>query len=167
MVRLESVSFWQVDCCLMNATLHPLYDRWKAMIGRCEDAGRSDFKYYGGRGIRICDSWRKDFWQFAKDMLMPPTPSHELDRIDNAGDYEPGNCRWLTSLENKRNTSTVRLVTWQGETRTINDWARHLGMIQSTLLRRLNRLPVDKAMTTPLRHNSSHKPHQPTKNGEQ
>ena len=98
---------------------HPLHGTWKQMKYRCNVKHRPSYHLYGGRGISVCKRWLDDFWAFAEDMGDKPTVKHELDRIDNDGNYEPSNCRWLTSVEQKQNmrirkdnTSKVRGVSW-------------------------------------------------------
>jgi hypothetical protein len=91
----------------MRAT-HPLYYTWKAMLSRCrKDAKGSapNWKYYGGRGIQVCDRWKekpKGFWNFVAD-VGPRPKGHTLDRIDVDGDYKPSNVRWATSSEQRMN----------------------------------------------------------------
>ena len=72
-----------------------VYHRWDAMIQRCTNPKHKAFKNYGGRGIKICDRWLESFEAFLADMGEPPD-GLMLDRIDNDGNYEPGNCRWTT-----------------------------------------------------------------------
>lgn len=80
----------------------PLYRRWYGMISRCSNPKHHKYKYYGARGIKVCDRWL-DFRNFVVDVGMPPTPKHTLDRINNNGDYEPSNVRWATYTEQNSN----------------------------------------------------------------
>ena len=86
----------------------PSYASWEAMIRRCESPGSASYQYYGGRGISVCNRWRESFSAFLVDMGERP-PGMTLDRIDPNGNYEPGNCRWATPVEQGRNTRRVKL----------------------------------------------------------
>lgn len=83
----------------------PMYERWYSMIARCSRSNLKNYKYYGGKGVRVCDRWRSSFAAFLTDMGLPPTDaqgkSYHLDRIDPAGDYCPENCRWISGAENR------------------------------------------------------------------
>ena len=76
----------------------PEYGVWASMIQRCSNPRVNGFHNYGGRGIKVCTRWTA-FASFFADMGYRPTPLHQLDRINNDGDYEPANCRWATKEE--------------------------------------------------------------------
>ncbi len=80
----------------------PEWRSWQSAIGRCERPSMPSYPDYGGRGIAMCDRWRRDFSAFLADMGARPAGT-TLDRIDPNGDYEPGNCRWATLSEQNRN----------------------------------------------------------------
>jgi hypothetical protein len=81
----------------------PEYKIWVSMIQRCHNPNNAGYANYGGRGIAVCSSWRLSFTAFLFDMGTRPDPSRSLDRIDNDGHYEPGNCRWATLKEQRAN----------------------------------------------------------------
>lgn len=80
----------------------PTYRAWKAIFQRCLNPNNPGYKNYGGRGITICERWQS-FENFLADMGEKPGPEYSIDRIDNDGHYEPGNCRWATASEQSRN----------------------------------------------------------------
>lgn len=84
---------------------HPLYKIWNGMKRRCYDRESKSYKYYGGRGITVCDKWLNSFSSFIFDVGQRPSDQHQLDRIDNDGNYERENCRWSTPSENAYNRS--------------------------------------------------------------
>ena len=80
-----------------------IYRAWQKAIGRCTKKYETGWKDYGGRGIKVCAEWMKDFNAFAKYMGPKPSPYHSIDRINNDGNYEPGNVRWATREQQSRN----------------------------------------------------------------
>lgn len=114
----------------------PTWNCWEAMLTRCSDPKHRQFHRYGGRGIEVCDRW-KSFPNFFADMGERPSKKHSIDRDDNDGNYEPGNCRWATMLEQQNNRSTNLVLEFSGRTQTLTEWARELGMAENTLRGRI------------------------------
>lgn len=85
------------------------YSVWHTMIQRCINKKAKGYMRYGGRGITVCDRWRNSFIDFYEDMGQKPFPKAQIDRIENDGNYEPGNCEWVSNTYNMRHTSTVKL----------------------------------------------------------
>ncbi len=113
------------------------YSCWQHMKRRCLSKNDPAYKNYGGRGIKVCDRWLK-FSNFYADMGDRPD-GLSLDRIDNDGNYEPGNCRWATRKEQNRNTRRNRHITYKGETKILIEWVEHFGIYKSIITDRLNK----------------------------
>jgi hypothetical protein len=135
------------------------YSIWSSMRNRCANPKNRSWNRYGGRGIKVCQRWQT-FANFLEDMGEPPSPKHQLERIDNAGNYEPGNCRWATPKEQANNRRSSNLLTYQGKTQTLAAWCEELGLKHSTVVMRLTRYhwSVTKALSTPAREWSPGKP---------
>ncbi len=111
----------------------PEYGVWHRMRQRCHDSTTDKFEYYGGRGIRVCARWRTSFTAFIADMGRRPSARHSLDRIDNEGNYEPGNCRWVPWEVQRRNRRDVTLYFG----RLLVDWAKLTGIPAHTMSDRM------------------------------
>ncbi len=117
----------------------PTYRSWSAMITRCTNHNRNGASNYIGRGISVCERWLNSFEYFLKDMGERPD-GKTLDRFPNQnGNYEPGNCRWATIKEQGNNTRRCRIISYNGKTQNITQWATELGVSQFTLFDRLRR----------------------------
>lgn len=132
------------------------YNIWSGMITRCTNQRNHGFRYYGARGITVCDKWRASFPAFLADMGSRPSQRHSLDRIDNDGPYSPENCRWANMSEQRLNarrpinvhSTRSRFITHDGRTQTLAEWGRELGMEADLVSQRLiNGWPIDKALT--------------------
>jgi hypothetical protein len=104
-----------------------LYSTWAGIKRRCFNPSTKHYHRYGGRGITMHPAWADDFALFAKDVGEPPTPDMTFDRIDNAKGYEPGNTRWATRKEQANNRESNVRYTYDGVTKTLSEWATHLG----------------------------------------
>lgn len=103
------------------------YRAWSAAKRRCTDPTCHVFPRYGGRGIRMAPEWERDFLAFYRDM-GPCPPGYTLDRINNDGNYEPGNCRWAPRAIQARNHSRNVVVTYNGKEYVLKDLAEELGV---------------------------------------
>ena len=83
---------------------------WRTMLARCHNPSASGYAYYGERGIRVCTKWHT-YANFIADMGPRPTAAHSIERVDNGGAYEPGNCRWATRSEQQQNKRSTRFYT--------------------------------------------------------
>jgi hypothetical protein len=132
-----------------RATKHGLhgtrtYVSWISMVNRCTNSKLAIYKRYGGRGITVCDRWR-EFENFLADMGERPE-GMSLDRIDNNGNYDPGNCRWANDRQQSENRRSTRWIEHDGMRLSVSEWARRLGVNRATLIEALNKYPVDIAL---------------------
>ena len=128
----------------------PLHGIWIQMRARCTDPNLKQYKHYGGRGITYDPRW-EDFSIFAAEVGERPSSEHSIDRIDVNGNYDPGNVRWATDIEQMRNMRKNRYFTFQGKTQCLSAWAEELAINYGTLETRLGELnwPVERAFTEP------------------
>lgn len=106
---------------------------WVGMIRRCGDYSDANFKYYGGRGIRVCPQWATSLCAFEADMGLRPGLEYSVDRIDVNGNYCPENCRWATRKEQANNTRRTKKVWYLGQRHTLMDWSIFLQIDVSQL----------------------------------
>lgn len=122
----------------MNVRNHPLYPTWRSMIARCGNPHVHNFRNYGGRGISVCERWRK-FANFAADMGDKPSDDYTLDRINSDGNYEPSNCHWATRLHQARNQRRTVTVTIDGVVYTAAGLAEGRTIHASTVKARIKK----------------------------
>ena len=133
-----------------NDQLSEVYKAWANMIQRCTNPHATNYHNYGGKGIEVCNRWMK-FENFLTDMGDTPKGG-QIDRIDNSSNYCKSNCRWVTSIRNRHNRRTNRLITFNGKTQCIALWAEEVGISKYVIYKRLNRKwSIEKALTTPIR----------------
>lgn len=135
-----------------------LYRIYRNMLSRCNNANSPSYLRYGKRGICVCEEWAQNFVSF-KDWAYNNGYSDELtiDRIDNDGDYEPKNCRWVTTKDQALNTSRNRFISIGGTTKTLTEWCEIYSINYKTVQDRLNRgWEHERAITTPIDRRWSH-----------
>lgn len=123
------------------------------MIQRCTNARDPLFPLYGARGITVCAEWRGPggFERFIAHAGRRPSTKHSIDRINNDGNYEPGNVRWATQAQQIRNSRHARMLELDGVRLCMTDWAARVGLKKDTLRQRLrDGWDLRKALTTPV-----------------
>lgn len=116
----------------MAAKDKALYRTWQNMIARCTNPSADAFRNYGARGIKVCDRWLNSFDAFALDMGNRPH-RHSIERCDNDGNYEPGNCKWATASEQARNKRNSRFVEIDGVRYHVAELAEKHGINMRTI----------------------------------
>lgn len=121
-----------------------IYRIYNKIKNRCYNSNSESYKYYGGRGIVICDEWLNDFQVFY-DWAISSGYDEKLtiDRIDVNGNYEPSNCRWATRKEQNYNKRNNRKITYNEKTQTLTEWAKELNINAHTLSNRINRAKMN------------------------
>jgi hypothetical protein len=129
---------------------------WESMLSRCYSPSNRKYPRYGGRGIRVCERWRK-YQNFLSDMGERPE-GYTLDRIDNNGDYCPENCQWADQKTQNRNRSDNRILRYRGVDRPIVVWADLFQMSRETIKSRIKRgISVAAALETPAAKTGRHR----------
>ena len=117
-----------------------LYSIYRGMLTRCYNVESPQYQRYGKRGISICDEWKNDFQAFQNwSMAHGYAEDLTIDRINNDGNYEPDNCRWVTRKIQSNNTSRCHYITIDGETKSLRDWCDHYAINYNLVRDRLNR----------------------------
>lgn len=116
-----------------------LYNIWQGMRRRTMKPNRQNYRWYGARGIRVCDEWSNSFSAFEKwAMSHGYNNDLSIDRIDPDGNYCPDNCRWASKTEQSRNRCNTRYFTYLGKTKTVSEWADITGIPYTTLIKRID-----------------------------
>jgi hypothetical protein len=122
------------------------------MIQRCHNPNHPVFKYYGARGISVCDKWRNDFSNFYNDMKKKPSPEYTLERRNNNGNYCKENCCWATRKVQSSNHRGNHRINLHGWDLTIAEWTRFVGLQPHVIFGRLHlKWPLAKAIFCPVR----------------
>ena len=136
-------------------TQTPLYRAYHDMIDRCYKPQKSNYKYYGGKGVKVCEEWKIEYLSFYEwSIVNGYKEGFQIDRIDVNGDYTPKNCRWVDKITQENNKTTNVRITYSGETHTVAEWARKKGFKPHTIRNRLRKgWDVKRALETPTRGN--------------
>lgn len=128
------------------------YNTWTRMKQRCHNPSNPKWSSYGGRGISVCERWRESFENFLEDM-GPRPDGYSIDRINNAADYTPLNCRWATRTEQARNTRRNHLIFVNGRGQTSGQWAEETGIHEKTITNRIKLgWKPEAAISNPVKH---------------
>ncbi len=132
-----------------------LYNTWCNMKRRCNNPSAHEYKYYGAKGIRLCEEWNNDFisfmnWSYANGYNDTLT----IERIDYNSDYRPDNCKWIPSNEQAKNKSTNLFITYKGKTQILADWCRELNLDYDFIEKRMsvNHFSFEQAINVPKFH---------------
>lgn len=134
-LKIESNKFHSVT---HGMTGSPEWLAWMRIKARCYNKNHDKYRYYGQRGIKVAASFRKSFTAFYKEIGSRPSVRHSVERVDNSRGYEPGNVKWATMSEQRRNRrDSLRLITVGGVTRCLTDWQKMSGLNYETIRYRL------------------------------
>lgn len=134
-----------------EADIAPEWEAWAGMWKRCTDKNRPNYKDYGGRGIAICERWKK-YENFLEDMGRKPGRGYSVERRNNDLGYFPENCYWATRTQQASNRRSNRWIEFQGERLTLTQWEQKLGFTRDRIRQRLSQgWTVERALTEPSR----------------
>ena len=112
-------------------------DIWQRMKQRCLNPKVEEYKYYGGRGIKVCDRWLNNFAYFIEDMGWRPDNSYSIERIDVNGDYCPENCIWIPKSQQIKNRRDSKLIFYDNRKQPLSDWCKELNLNYQMIRRRV------------------------------
>lgn len=127
----------------------PEYRTWNGMKNRCYNLKKSSYKYYGAKGIEVCDRWLNSFENFYLDM-GPKPEGYSIGRLNNSLSYSPQNCRWESIADQNRNKSNVKFYEHNGKKLIASELAKEVNLPLSCLLQRLRVWPFEKAISEPV-----------------
>ncbi len=155
--RVKSCGCLKLEKFIERSTKHnqrhtKLYEVWKSIKQRCLNPNNRSYKNYGLRGISICDEWKNDFNTFYTwSMKNGYNSKLSIDRINNNGNYEPSNCRWVDRTTQANNKRTNHFITYDNKTLTIAQWSQETGISPCAIYCRLQRgWSPEKTLTTPI-----------------
>jgi hypothetical protein len=137
---------------IQSKKANPLYRIWNGMKKRCYCQSEPAYKNYGARGIIICERWRSDFSAFFSDVEADFEIGLTIERVNNNGNYEPNNIKWITRGEQNRNKRNNILIEYKGETKCLVEFADDYNIKRTTLIGRIKKgWDIEKALTGPVR----------------
>lgn len=125
-----------------------MYEIWRGMRKRCNYPKNANYKWYGGKGIKVCSAW--DDYKIFHDWALEAGYNENLtiERINRDGDYSPDNCKWITMSEQQRHKSSNHVISHNGETHCLTEWAEMLNIKPGTLWARIKKgWTVERAFT--------------------
>lgn len=141
----KSCGCWQIENNKVIGITHNKsktreFKIWLGIKKRCLNKKHSTYKNYGGRGIKICDRWKDSFENFLADIGSAPSELYSIDRIDNNGNYEPSNCKWVTRKEQNNNTRRNRIFSYEGNNYTLSNLCDKLELKYKLIYDRVTKL---------------------------
>ena len=144
--RYENLGNYSKQKYIVNTrdiNIKPLYNIWNKLRNRCNNPNNKDYKYYGGRGIKVCDEWNNNdtgfnsFYYWAIDSGWEPNKDYTIDRIDFNKNYTPENCRWISIQDQQLNKSSNRYLQYNQWIFPVSIWAKIVGLPSQTINTRI------------------------------